>query len=272
MILSTVRVADRTHAAVHGDGGVHLLDAPDVGALLRDPGWRSLAEAALDATPLDGTEPARLIPTPGKVLCCGVNYLDHIEEMGRERPGYPTLFGKFADSLVGDGEELVLSGTGIERLDWEAELTVVIGSTVRRADRAEAAAAIAGYTVGNDVTARDWQRRTTQFLQGKAWEALTPIGPVMVTADAFDPTAGARIECRLDGEVVQSSTTDQLLFDSVDLVAYCSQFTTLRPGDLILTGTPGGVGDARDPRRSLAPGQLLETGIEGIGVLRNRVV
>lgn len=272
MILSTVAFADRTHAAVHGEHGIHLLDASDVGALLREPHWRSLAETALEATAIDGTTPAALIPNPGKVLCCGVNYLDHIHEMGRTPPDFPTLFGKFADSLVGDGDDLVLTGTGIERLDWEAELTIVIGSTVRRADRTEAAAAIAGYTVANDVSARDWQRRTTQFLQGKAWEAMTPVGPVMVTADAFDPTAGARIECRVDGEVVQSSTTDQLLFDSVDLVAYCSQFTTLRPGDLILTGTPGGVGDARDPRRSLAPGHLLETEIEGIGVLRNRVV
>jgi acylpyruvate hydrolase len=271
MILSTVGIAGRTHAAVHGDDGIHLLDATDLSALLQDPGWRSIAESALDSVAIDGTEPALLVPTPGKILCCGANYLDHITEMGRTPPAFPTLFGKFADSLVGDGDELVLTGTGIERLDWEAELTVVIGTTVRGAGRDEAAGAIAGYTVANDVTARDWQWRTTQFLQGKAWDALTPIGPVMVTADAFDPTAGARILTRIDGEVVQDSTTDQLVFDSVDLVSYVSTFTTLRPGDLVLTGTPGGVGEARTPKRSLQPGELLETEIEGIGVLRNRI-
>ena len=271
MILSTVSIADRTHAAVHGEDGIHLLEATDVGALLQDPDWRSVAEAALDSTAIAGTEPALLVPAPSKILCCGANYLDHIQEMGRTPPAFPTLFGKFADSLVGDGDDLVLSGTGIERLDWEAELTVVIGTTVRGADRDEAAAAIAGYTVANDITARDWQSRTTQFLQGKAWDALTPIGPVMVTADAFDPTAGARILTRVDGEVVQDSTTDQLVFDAVHLVSYVSSFTTLRPGDLVLPGTPGGVGEARTPKRSLQPGQVLETEIEGLGVLRNHV-
>ncbi len=212
------------------------------------------------------------LPAPTKVLCCGVNYLDHIAEMGRERPAFPTMFAKFPDSLVGPTDDLVLTGRGIERLDWEAELAIVIGVAVSAAGRDEAADAIAGYAVANDVTARDWQRRTTQFLQGKAWDALTPVGDAFAPADAFDPAAGARIECRVNGELVQSSTTDQLLFDCVDLVAYCSRFTTLRPGDLILTGTPGGVGEARTPPRFLAPGDVLETVVEGIGALRNRVV
>ena len=272
MILSTVRIGGRTHAAVHSDDGIHPLEAADVGALLRDPGWRELAAAALDSAPASGWEPALLVPSPAKVLCCGVNYIDHIEEMGRERPGHPTLFAKYADSLIRAEDDIVLTGAGIERLDWEAELAVVVGAPLRRASREEATAAIAGYTVANDVTARDWQRRTSQFLQGKAWDAMTPIGPVLVTADAFDPAAGARIECRIDGELVQSSTTDQLLFDSADILAYVSAFTVLRPGDLVLTGTPGGVGDARTPPRSLAPGELLETSIEGIGVLRNRIL
>ena len=271
MILTAIRVDGDARVAVRHGSAVHPLEFPDIAVLLREPSWRDLAEAALAEPPATAWTPAMLV-SPAKILCCGVNYLDHIAEMGRERPAFQTLFAKFADSLICDGEDIPLTGSGTVQLDWEAELAVIVGAELRRADREEAAAGIAGYTVANDISARDWQGRTTQFLQGKAWDAMTPVGPAMVTADAFDPAAGAVIECRIDGEVMQRSTTDQLLFDTPAILSYISEFTTLRPGDLVLTGTPGGVGAGRTPPTFLAPGMLLETSIEGIGTLRNRIV
>lgn len=209
------------------------------------------------------------VPTPAKVICCGLNYGDHIAETGRERPQYPTLFAKFADTLIGPTDDIVVPGDAL--VDWEAELAVVVGRPIRHASRAEAEAAILGYTVANDISMRDWQRRTLQWFQGKAWDATTPVGPVVATPDEVDPAAGLTITCRVNGEEVQRDSTETLVFDSADLLSYVSTFTTLRPGDLILTGTPGGVGMSRDPARYLADGDVLETEIEGIGLLRNVV-
>ena len=208
-------------------------------------------------------------PSPGKVICCGLNYADHIVETGRERPAYPTLFAKYADTLIGPTDDIVLP-SGLD-VDWEAELAVVVGAELRGADRDEAAAAIAGYTVANDISVRDWQQRTLQWFQGKAWDRSTPVGPVVVTPDEVDPVAGLEISCRVNGEEVQRANTSTLVFDSADLLAYISTFTVLRPGDLVLTGTPGGVGMARDPQRFLAHGDVVETEIAGIGTLRNTV-
>jgi acylpyruvate hydrolase len=198
-----------------------------------------------------------------------LNYGDHIREMGRDVPTYPTLFAKFADSLVGPGDEIELS-TGLQ-VDWEAELAVVVGATLRRADRAAALAGIAGYTVANDVSVRDWQNRTFQWLQGKAWDCSTPLGPVVVSPDELDPVAGVDVICRVNGEEVQRGNTSTLVFDPADLIAYISTFTVLRPGDVVLTGTPGGVGAAQDPPRFLVDGDALETEVPGIGTIRNIV-
>lgn len=218
------------------------------------------AEVASSTLPID---------PPGKVVCCGLNYAEHILETGRELPTHPTLFAKFADSLVGPTDDICLpAGT---QVDWEAELAVVVGATIRGAGRDEAAAAIAGYTVANDVSVRDWQYRTLQWFQGKAWDRSTPVGPVVVPAERLDPAAGLRITCRVNGELVQDDDTSTLVFGPAELLAYISTFTTLRPGDLVLTGTPGGIGAARDPQRFLADGDVLETGIEGIGLLRNTI-
>jgi acylpyruvate hydrolase len=152
-------------------------------------------------------------------------------------------------------------------MDWEAELAVVIGQTVRHATAEEARAAIAGYAVLNDVTARDWQYRSAQWLQGKTFEGTTPFGPVLVTAD--EVTGGLDLVCEVDGEQVQAGTTADLVFDPVALVAYISTVLTLSPGDVIATGTPGGVGHARDPKRYLADGSRLVTRIQGLGECRN---
>lgn len=270
MHLATVALRGGTTAAVRAgaDGPWRRLPAADLSALLREHGAAGV-RALEPGEVLDGAVEGLPLPSPGKVVCCGLNYADHIAETGREQPSHPTLFAKYADTLVGPSDDVVVpAGT---QADWEAELAVVVGAVLSGADRAEAAAGIAGYTVANDVSLRDWQYRTTQWFQGKAWDRTTPVGPVVVTPDQVDPGAGLEITCRVDGEVVQQASTRTLVFDAADLVAYVSTFTTLRPGDLVLTGTPGGVGVARDPQRFLADGQVLETEVAGIGVLRNTV-
>ncbi len=209
-------------------------------------------------------------PVPAKVICCGLNYADHIAETGRETPAYPTLFAKYADTLVGPDADIVVPA-GCE-LDWEAELAVVIGAEVRNADRERASESIAGYAVANDISLRDWQRRTLQWFQGKAWDGTTPVSNHYVGADEVDPATGLDIVCRVNGEVRQRSNTRELVFDAADLVAYISTFTRLSPGDLVLTGTPGGVGLGMNPPSYLDSGDVVETEIEGIGTLSNRIV
>jgi len=206
---------------------------------------------------------------PGKVICCGLNYRDHIVEMGRELPAHPTLFAKYADTLIPDGADIVLPAE--VQVDWEAELAVVVGTQIRGADRDEAANAIGGYTVANDISVRDWQNRTLQWFQGKAWDATTPIGPVVVPPDAIDPVAGVDVVCRVNGEERQRGNTRTLVFDCAGLLAYISTFTVLRPGDVVLTGTPGGVGMGMTPPTFLADGDVVETEIPGIGTLTNTV-
>ncbi|MFE7658603.1 fumarylacetoacetate hydrolase family protein, partial [Streptomyces bottropensis] len=246
---------------------------PDVAALLRRPDWRTYAAAADGpAHDVAALDLAPVVTTPAKIFCVGHNYRAHIAEMGREMPSYPALFGKFANVLLGARDDIVHPGE-TEQLDWEAELGFVIGSRLRRrATKEEAAAAIAGYTVVNDISMRDWQWRTPQWLQGKAWEASTPAGPWLVTGDEVDDAADLEIRLEVDGEVMQRSRTSDLLFTPADIAAYLSTFTTLEPGDLVLTGTPGGVGAARDPKLFLQPGQVVRTVIEGIGECVNTVV
>jgi len=209
------------------------------------------------------------LPPPAKVICCGLNYGDHIAELGRELPSYPTLFAKHADTLVPDGADIVLP-SGVQ-VDWEAELAVVVGAEIRGASREEAARAIGGYTVANDISVRDWQSRTLQWFQGKAWDATTPIGPVVVPADAIDPIAGVEVVCRVNGRERQRGNTRTLVFDCPSLLAYISTFTVLRPGDVVLTGTPGGVGMSMTPPTFLADGDVVETEVTGIGTLTNTV-
>ena len=215
---------------------------------------------------------APVVLDPGKIVCVGVNYADHIAEMGREPPEFPTLFAKFTDALIGARDDIVLPAVSAAT-DWEVELALVIGRDVRHATDAEAASAIAGFTVANDVSMRDWQNRTLQWLQGKTFEHATPVGPWLVTPDEVGGTApDLELRCEVDGVLRQQSRTGQLVFGPAAIVAYVSSVVTLRPGDLILTGTPGGVGAAMDPPVFLAPGQVVRTAIEGIGELVNRCV
>ncbi|MGN7947359.1 fumarylacetoacetate hydrolase family protein [Microbacterium sp. 22215] len=272
MRLATVRRADRTHAAVGDDRGWVLFDEADAQELVGTQGWRDRAEAALRhpaRIALEMQEFANPVPRPAKVFCCGLNYRDHIVETGRAVPEFPTLFAKFADTLTGAEDDIVVHNT--DRLDWEAELAVIVGTEVHRADRVQAQAAILGYAVSNDISMRDWQQRTLQWLQGKAFDATTPVGPWVVTADEIDPKGGLRITCAVNGELVQDADTADLVFDAADLVAYVSQITVLRRGDIVLTGTPGGVALGMPEPRWLRDGDVVTTEIEGIGVLRNTI-
>jgi acylpyruvate hydrolase len=197
----------------------------------------------------------------------GLNYRDHVLEMGHDLPDYPTLFAKYAPSLVGAYDDIVLPRVS-DKIDWEVELTIVIGRSVRHATSEQAEAAIAGYTVLNDVSVRDYQRRTSQFLQGKTFDRTTPLGPWLVTSDQV-PAGGLDVSTVLDGETMQRSNTAELVFSPVDLVVYLSTIMTLNPGDVIATGTPGGVGHARKPPRYLTDGALVVTTVAGVGECRN---
>jgi len=265
----------RTYAALVKDGrALELSGYNDVGAFLAVPASER-AEALRTAgtasgAPVADVDFAPLIPRPSKIFCIGLNYRNHAAETGIELPKHPTIFTKFADSLCGANDTVEIPPEE-HRIDWDGELAVVVGAGGRRITEADAAAAIAGYAVSNDISMRGWQGRTSEWTQGKCWEASTPVGPYLVSPDEFAP--GARIETRVNGEVVQQDSTGDLIFTPEALVAYCSTMVTLRPGDLILTGTPAGVALGRkDPetgrRPWLKPGDVLETEIEGLGTQR----
>lgn len=246
------------------------IGAPDVGTLLSDPEWRARAERAdgprHDPSSLDF---APLVPRPDKIVCVGMNYRSHILEMGREPPEHPTLFAKYASALVGARDDIVLPRVS-SAVDWEVELAVVIGSPVRHVSVHDAPNAIAGYSVLNDVSMRDYQNRTLEWLQGKTFESSTPLGPMLVTLDELSDPYNLELTCEVDGEQMQKGLTSDLVFDPAELVAYVSDIFTLEPGDVIATGTPGGVGHARTPPRYLRDGALVVTRVEGVGECRNR--
>lgn len=274
MKLSTVRVAaDQTAAARREGDELVLLPFSDIGALLSaGDDWQERATFDGERLPLAEASLAPLVPHPNKIICLGLNYATHIKEMGRPTPAHPTLFAKYDGALIGAYDDIRMPAVS-DDLDWEAELGVVIGRRGRHVPREKALEYVAGYTVANDVTVRDWQHRTREFLSGKTFEATTPVGPTLVTVDELPPGASSlTIACSVDGHTMQESNTADLLFDVADTLAYVSTIITLLPGDLILTGTPGGVGAGRDPKVFLRPGQELVTTVEGIGELRNTVV
>jgi acylpyruvate hydrolase len=271
MRLATLRHNGATIAARVDDGDVAVpIDPfPNVSELLQNRQWHDIAAAASGKPiPLSETTYAPVVPRPSKIICVGLNYANHITEMGRELPGYPTLFAKFAEALIGARDDIRVSESLAGQLDWEGELAVVVGRTARRVPCEDAGDYIAGYTVANDITARDYQYRTSQWLQGKTVEGTCPIGPVLVTAD--DSLLGGLLRTFVDGTVMQEATTDDLVFGPERLVHYISEIVTLQAGDVILTGTPGGVGHPTG--RHLSDGQTVSVQIEGIGEVRNTVV
>jgi len=234
------------------------------------PELARLANAAPDFS-LDEIVFAPVIPDPAaKVLCVGINYLPHIQEMGRERPERPVLFVRFLDSIVGHGQPL-LRPRESEQLDYEGELAVVIGKRARRVSRERALDYVAGYSCFNDGSVRDYQRHSPQFTPGKNFHASGAFGPWLVTADEILDPRKLTLTTRLNGAVMQHESVGELCFDVPQLIEYCSTFAQLEPGDVIVTGTPGGVGAGRKPPVWMKPGDTVEVEISGIGTLRNPV-
>jgi 2-keto-4-pentenoate hydratase/2-oxohepta-3-ene-1,7-dioic acid hydratase in catechol pathway len=236
---------------------------------------RELLASGIDPTQLevngrvcaDLTAPIR----PGKIVAIGLNYRDHIRETGMATPSAPLVFAKFPSSVIGPTDSIRLPALA-ERVDWEVELGVIIGRRMRRVDAAATRSYIFGYTVANDVSARDIQFRDGQWVRGKSFDTFCPIGPVVVTADEIEDPQALILRTRVNGELVQDSTTAEMIFSVAEILAFCSASFTLEAGDLVLTGTPWGCGEFMEPKRSLSPGDLLESEIEGIGTLTNLVI
>jgi len=209
--------------------------------------------------------------SPNKIVAIGLNYMDHIQESGVEAPSKPLIFSKFPSTVIGDGEVIALPTKIAERVDWEVELAVVIGSTLKNVSMEDALKGVFGYTIANDVSARDIQFSDGQWIRGKNFDTFCPLGPEIVTADEIKDPQNLAISTKINGEVVQNSNTSKMLFPISELISFCSEAFTLYPGDVIITGTPWGCGEFATPRRSLRDGDVIEMEIEGIGILRNSV-
>lgn len=252
-----------------------LPEAPQtLDALIRDGGpWVELISKALEdgeaGKPAGGKDLPPLVG-PGAIIAIGLNYLDHCREFGTDPPDTPIVFAKLPSSLCGPGDEITWRTDVTDAVDWEAELGVVIGKRVRELAAEDAADAIFGYTVVNDVTARDIQKAEQQWLRAKSLDTFCPIGPVLVTADEVEDPQALTIRSRVNGEPMQDSSTAEMIFSVTELIAHLSRSMTLRPGDVLATGTPLGVGAFRSPPRFLQDGDEVEVEVEGVGVLRNR--
>ncbi|HTU84441.1 MAG TPA: fumarylacetoacetate hydrolase family protein [Solirubrobacteraceae bacterium] len=254
---------------IDGDQAVPLRGIQELGAdtplsLLRDPPLEP--DSAFPAAQL---ERRAVVPRPAKVICVGLNYAAHIEETQREGSDYPVLFTKFAATLTGPYDDIPLPPES-EAIDYEGELVVVIGERGRRIPREHGLDHVAGYAVANDVSMRDYQYKSHQWLQGKAWDATTPVGPDLVTLEEI--TQPLTLRTFVNGEKTQDATTDLLIFDVATLVSTVSEFAALEPGDLILTGTPGGVGYRREPPLLLRDGDVVAVEIDQVGRIENRCV
>jgi acylpyruvate hydrolase len=263
-------LGDRRLAGLVEDDTVRPLR--DVVELGRDTPSEVLADPPVtdERVPLAEVRLLPVVPHPGKIVCVGLNYRAHAEEGGYDVPDYPALFTKFAETLVAAGDPILLPPESAA-VDFEAELAFVMGHTVRRAPGASALEAVAGYTAANDISMRDYQYRTAQWLPGKNWAASTPLGPFLVTPDEVGDPHQLHIALELNGERMQSANTSQFIFDVPTLVATISEFIPLAPGDVVLSGTPSGVGYRRDPKILLRDGDRVTVEIERVGKLENPV-
>lgn len=274
MRYATIRLDGRVRwGRVEGDR-LHPLDdvypslAAAIGAGALGPALTS--GAGQEAIPLASVEFLPLITAPGKILCVGLNYENHRKETGRAEVKNPTIFTRFADSQTGHLQPILLPSEST-KLDYEGELAIVIGKGGRRIPASVAMEHVAGYSCYNDGSIRDWQAHTIQFTPGKNFPNTGAFGPWLVTPDEFGAPGQQRLQTRLNGAVMQSAVLADMIFPIERLIEYCSAFTPLSPGDVIVTGTPGGVGAKRDPQVFMKPGDRVEVEIEGIGILENTI-
>lgn len=221
------------------------------------------------ATPLTGARLASPLLHPSKILCVGMNYGEHAREQGVPEPSEPLIFAKMPSAITGPGSTVSWSRDLTTEVDWEVELAVVVGRVLRNAEPVEALDAVFGYTAANDLSARDLQFSDGQWTRSKSLDGFLPLGPLLVTADEFGAPSDHEVRTRVNGEEVQCSTTSDLIFGVPEILSFLSKSLTLLPGDVILTGTPAGVGAFQTPPRFLADGDVVEVEVEGIGTLRN---
>jgi 2-keto-4-pentenoate hydratase/2-oxohepta-3-ene-1,7-dioic acid hydratase in catechol pathway len=265
------------HAGKPGFGRIDGEDVVDLSSAAL-PDLKAALEKGLQALPSSGPRLALStvtllppIPNPDKIFCVGINYADHREETGRAASDYPTIFTRFADTQVGHGQRLIAPKASA-KFDYEGELAVIIGKAGRAIAEADALNHVAGYACYNDGSIRDWQNHTSQFTPGKNFPGTGGFGPWMVTADEAPPVSEMTVTTRLNGQVLQNASCSLLIFNVAQCIAYISAFTELRPGDVISTGTPGGVGAKRTPPLWMKAGDVAEVEISGVGTLRNAVV
>lgn len=263
------RIATRAEASVWAEQTGDIYRRLDDRAQTLD-GLLAGAGAAGGGDIVSGDLLAPLVPR--NIVAVGLNYFDHVRETGMDIPSTPLLFAKFTSSVTGPSGPIVIDERLTSRVDWEVELAAVVGRTARNVAASEALAYVFGYTVVNDVSARDLQFAEGQWVRGKSLDTFCPLGPVIVTTDEIQDPQALRLQTRVNGEVVQDSSTAEMIFSVAELVAFCSRHFTLQPGDLLLTGTPWGCGDFMDPKRSLSPGDELVSFIEDIGEIRAMVV
>lgn len=260
-----VSTAEGPVVAIERDGELKPLDAGSAPV--------PLGEARPVSGELGTIDDARLLApvAPGKVVAIGLNYRDHIAETGLATPDRPLIFAKFPSSVIGPGEAILIDPELTERVDWEVELCAIVGRRMSRVPESEALDHVFGYTVGNDVSARDVQFGDGQWVRGKSLDTFCPLGPCVVSADEIADPQDVRLTTRVNGETMQDASTAAMVFGAAELLSYCSRSFTLEPGDVLMTGTPWGCGEFMDPKRSLADGDVVEVEAEGIGVLRNPV-
>jgi acylpyruvate hydrolase len=269
-----MRTSAGTRAGRIDGDEVVALDASDVGAVLASgPDWAErVADADGTRHRIDDVDLAPVVPSPAKIVCVGLNYQSHVDETGSALPRHPTYFAKYSRALIGARDPITLPAVSDE-VDWEVELAVVIGRPARHVAESDAADHVAGVTVANDISVRDWQHRTSQLLAGKTFEGTTPVGPALVTLDELPAGwTDLALRCEVDGVVMQQGRTSELLFTLEHIIADLSRIMTLDPGDLLLTGTPAGIGYTRRPQVFLRNGQTVRSVVDGVGELNNRCV
>ncbi len=273
--IGVIKSADATEFVDLGSTG--LAFSTDMTDLLAAPGGLAAAKAAAERAaphaikPLDGIRYLPVVPRPPKIICLGLNYADHAKEGGHAKPEYPSFFMRGGTSQVAHNEPIIRPRAST-KLDYEAELAVIIGSRARHLTKGNALSCVAGYACYNDGSVRDYQRKTNQWTIGKNFDATGGFGPWLVTPDELPAgCAGLRIQSRLNGKIMQDANTKDFLFDVIESLCIITECLTLEPGDVIITGTPAGVGYARTPPVWMAPGDICEIDIEGVGVLSNPI-